>query len=1222
MLPKVANHLIHHTSRAVIAVQNQTGHTLRNVLQLQSSSGPSTAVTGWGSSVSGGSAHSGPGPSKFHTSARLHSTPSGAPLSTSQVRERVEKLSAFRAPSTQRPQSVLADASSDASQLVRSGFGTYATLINTLTDRDFENYEAVRRAEARLRRRRRAAIHENVEEEEKRIASLRGDSHFASAFALFQTAAVNPNSKFPLHIYNKLLRSCAIHSNADAARAVYAHLEKRADISPDAQTFISLIATYASSKDVKGAEGIFQKFKDASRLDRVQWSFDAIRGDASSLAVQYRQRASQMAVWNEMLAAYFRCGQPTDALSLLEQMMDTTSGDVIKATDIPPPSSATFTCAITGFCQLGDVSTALSWFERMLQQQDSASLDPYEPTQLPRRPDQATWTAMFDALADEGMVAELNRLFVHWLEVAPQDGTAVLSDHRDTVLAANLRFMDSRADLDNAKALELLDFLSGHVLPWDTNNVHFTFQRETSRVLCTRLVLQYWTRGHAEQAIDLAERIASRQLEILQYDQSLETFESSKTQGRIDGTRRFVTDLVHGILSGDAHASLAHLLRLSALLTDVGALHSTAFSEACLSTYALQRNTALTLTTREWEGLLDVVLTADADSTASLNTLVDDFLQHSVDITQFSDSAKGQLVRSLSGSDSNSVRLLAQLGEPFASRYAELQSVQQSPSLASAHSFETPSAWDETPATPLTPVSQVSGRIDSAHSHLIGEFFPGGNRTAVLNAFERFKDGAEKGIYPRSIVVARLISALGRLGETEKIQELYHTAQTVLAALENPKQWQQSGWFLVEDHMVIGLAHAGDVDAAHVHRQRILQQGGVPSADAYGALILNVKDTTDDTSNAMALYQESQTYGVVPNIFMYNTVISKLAKARKADYALHLFQDMKARNVQPTSVTYGAVIAACCRVGDAASAELLFQEMTSEPTFKPRVPPYNTMMQLYTHTKPDRERVLHYYNALRAANVQPTAHTYKLLIDAYGCIEPIDLPAMQQVFDDLVADRNVAVQGTHWAALINAWGCVQKDLDQAVAIFDSIATHPTTNPRGPPMPDAVVYEAMINTLVTLRRMDLVPAYIDRLRASGVHMTAYIANLLIKGYASVGNIERSREIFESLQDPQEGVAAPHNHAPHQNKPQTASSVPADAPVYREPSTWEAMVRAELGNGQRDRAVVLLQRLQARMFPPAVYQRISGIMLDESVAPWSATSTDAPAPAPAASSPSFA
>ncbi|CDO70351.1 hypothetical protein BN946_scf184613.g1 [Trametes cinnabarina] len=1180
MLPKVANHLIHHTSRAVIAVQNQTGHTLRNVLQLQSSSGPSTAVTGWGSSVSSGAGpHSGPGPSKFHTSSRLHSNSTGPPLSASQVRERVEKLSAFRAPSQQRSQSVLADTSSDASQLVRSGFGTYATLISTLTDRDFENYEAVRRAEARLRRRRRAAISDNAEEEEQRIASLRGDSHFASAFALFQTAAVNPNSKFPLHIYNKLLRSCAIHSNPHAAQAVYAHLEKRPDLDPDAQTFISLIATYSGSRDVHGAEQMFQKFRDASRHDRVQWSFDAIRSDPSAHASQYRQRASQMAVWNEMLTAYFRCGQPSDALNLLEQMMDSSAGEVVRPTDVPPPSPATFSCTINGFCQLGDVPTALTWFERMLQQQDSASADPYEPTRVPQRPDQATWTAMLDALADEGMVADLNRLFARWVEVAPSDGTAILSDHRDTVLAANLRFMDTRADLQQAKALELLDFLTEHVLPWSVDNVHYTFNREISRTLSQRLVMQYWNRGHQDRALELAERIASRQLQVLQHGQSQQTLDSSRTQSRIEGTRRFVTDLVTDILDVTTTGiSLTHLLRLSGILADVGALHSAAFTEACLNAYALQRNSpTLALSIREWEALLDVVLSSEADVTASLNTLVDDLLQHSVDITQFSEHAKGQLVRSLSSSDLNSVRLLAQLGEPFASRYAELERAQRSPSVVSAQSFETPSSWD---ATPTTPVSPVSGRIDIAQSRYVGEFLPRGNKAEVLVAYERFKEGVERGIYPRSFVAARLISALGRSGEVEKLHEVYRTASEAFGSLENAKQWQTTSWFILEDHMVIGLAHAGDIEAAHAHRQRILQHGGVPSADAYGALILNVKDTTDDTTNAMALYQESQTYGVVPNIFMYNTIISKLAKARKADFALQLFQDMKARNVHPTSVTYGAVIAACCRVGDAASAELLFQEMTSQPTFRPRVPPYNTMMQLYTHTKPDRERVLYYYNALRQAKVQPTAHTYKVC--------------------------------THWAALINAWGCVQKDLDQALKIFDSIATHPTTNANGPPMPDAVVYEALVNTLVTARRMDLVPMYLDRLRSSGVHMTAYIANLLIKGYASVGEIERAREIFESLQDPEEGVAAPHNHAPHQNKPQAASSVPADAPVYREPSTWEAMVRAELGIGERDRAVALLQRLQARMFPPAVYQRISGIMLDDSVAPWAPTDASSSSP----------
>jgi len=51
----------------------------------------------------------------------------------------------------------------------------------------------------------------------------------------------------------------------------------------------------------------------------------------------------------------------------------------------------------------------------------------------------------------------------------------------------------------------------------------------------------------------------------------------------------------------------------------------------------------------------------------------------------------------------------------------------------------------------------------------------------------------------------------------------------------------------------------------------------------------------------------------------------------------------------------------------------------------------------------------------------------------------------------------------------------------------------------------------------------------------------------------------------------------------------------------------MVRAELGNGHRDRAVALLERLQGRNFPVAVYNRISGIMLDDSVSPWSETAS---------------
>lgn len=157
---------------------------------------------------------------------------------------------------------------------------------------------------------------------------------------------------------------------------------------------------------------------------------------------------------------------------------------------------------------------------------------------------------------------------------------------------------------------------------------------------------------------------------------------------------------------------------------------------------------------------------------------------------------------------------------------------------------------------------------------------------------------------------------------------------------------------------------------------------------------------------------------------------------------------------------------------------------------------------------------------------------------------------METVFRELEANQRVPVQGTHWASLINAWGCVQKDIKRAITIFDSIATHPSTPRSSGPMPDAVTYEALINVLVTHRRLDLVPIYVERLHLSGIHLTAYIANLLIKGHAAIGDMAQARAVFESLEDPPQGMAATSNHVSHSSSP--SSPTPTSTPCHREVS----------------------------------------------------------------------
>jgi len=163
-------------------------------------------------------------------------------------------------------------------------------------------------------------------------------------------------------------------------------------------------------------------------------------------------------------------------------------------------------------------------------------------------------------------------------------------------------------------------------------------------------------------------------------------------------------------------------------------------------------------------------------------------------------------------------------------------------------------------------------------------------------------------------------------------------------------------------------------------------------------------------------------------------------------------------------------------------------------------------------------------------------------------LEPINVPALQATFAALVENPKLRVQSTHHATLINAYGCVLKDLALAQSVFSSVP---------PSVLDALVFEALVNVLVAHRRMDLTPGYVELMNENGIHMTAYVVNGLIKGYSAVGDIDRAREIFEGTVDPPVGVAGMHNHVgPHLNgngedvRPKVNTDVSPLEPVYRE------------------------------------------------------------------------
>lgn len=112
-------------------------------------------------------------------------------------------------------------------------------------------------------------------------------------------------------------------------------------------------------------------------------------------------------------------------------------------------------------------------------------------------------------------------------------------------------------------------------------------------------------------------------------------------------------------------------------------------------------------------------------------------------------------------------------------------------------------------------------------------------------------------------------------------------------------------------------------------------------------------------------------------------------------------------------------------------------------------------------------------------------------------------------------------------------------------------------------------------------------------------------MIIRAYTVTGDIEKAREAFGALADPPSGVAAAGNHSKEKTEdlPIEASPDPdaaaGNAPVYREPSTYEAMIKAEMSVGDPAKAQELLQRAVARAFPAAIINKLERMTKGEDV-----------------------
>ncbi|KAK2624375.1 hypothetical protein QTJ16_006325 [Diplocarpon rosae] len=431
-----------------------------------------------------------------------------------------------------------------------------------------------------------------------------------------------------------------------------------------------------------------------------------------------------------------------------------------------------------------------------------------------------------------------------------------------------------------------------------------------------------------------------------------------------------------------------------------------------------------------------------------------------------------------------------------------------------------------------------------------------GKASRLEESLGRFRNIRRAGRHPRYITYAKLISAAAREERMNLVHDILAMARSDVPLLPQYSVVRY-GWVSILDAMVGACLTLGNRTLAAQYHQELLDMGAAPTANTFGLYITTLKESTktfDEATEAVKIFHRAKTEGVEPSSFLYNALIGKLGKARRIDDCLFYFAEMRALGIRPTSVTYGTIVNALCRVSDEKFAEELFEEMESMPNYKARPAPYNSLMQFFLTTKRDKTKVLAYYERMKTKGIQPTNHTYKLLVDTHATLEPVNMSAAEAILD-VIRSTGQRPDAVHYSSLIHAKGCVLHDMDGAKAVFDSVMADPSIRPQ------ACLYQALFESMVANHRVTETEPILREMSRQGVDMTPYIANTLIHGWANELNIEKATSIFASV-----------------------------GREKREPSTYDAMTRAYLAVEDRTSAQAVVQEMLGRGYPGAVSNKI--------------------------------
>lgn len=782
---------------------------------------------------------------------------------------------------------------------------TYGIVIQALLERDEEVDKAIKRVS---RKRRWIEWEKNVAKEdaakdastskskrrlrqlemdEQELEQLAKENNYESAIKLFRAAIIyNRHRPFRVASYVSLLGAAARRGDVETAIEVWSHHEgvknsgnkmpEGSETRPIVRMFTLLIQAYANARELSGIQEVLQEFMAQERKGTIM---DGRGQQPIEETMRYIQ-----GLFTEVLHAYIAAGSPEVALKLLDEMARVSREDAAQPGSLPQLSSNLVARCVFAFVTNGD-------FERALQL--TGEIEGEFANALDQEQRKVAISQSLEYIINEAISTQNADVLIKAINMLPtvMARSKYLEEEASamaTTVSRAINLLTNQETLPVDAVLRLLHAFDVPQIKAEmssqsriTSVLEACFERSAPQDAL--FVLRYFANVDHLEYKDIAHRIRDHRSELIALATDFEdalTITALLARYGCSPSRSDALELVaqYGKISADTFTWTPE--RVSTLVTIVEGPAD-----------AVEANSLQGEEARDYDVVLDR-LVRDLGAATSAGLVIE-----SADL--------GRLLNVLSvrkGEEQARAIMLETFGQDAtASLFAE----HASPNLASENGSDAlaPPSETSTAPTSVAPTYQVDRRL----SAIVDAHWGPKPTSTPLACYTALKKGLEKGAVPDPAAVGRLLQAFARMGEEAKVRELYALAHEIVATSISPQR-QLAAWVYVEDYMLIATCHLGHLEQAGMHRARIIEQGMAPSADAYATMISSTKDTTDDASVARELWEESQRFNVKPHLYLYNTIISKLSKARKAEIALDFFKNMKAEGLRPSSVTYGAVI--------------------------------------------------------------------------------------------------------------------------------------------------------------------------------------------------------------------------------------------------------------------------------------------------------------------------